>query len=70
MKLAAQGRVIGDIAEILWSIVVSDVGRVGPIGSRRTLIGGLHIVSLLVPAEGYRCLLQLGDKLYVFLHVR
>src|SRR5208282_1313442 len=37
VKLATHYRVIGDVAEILWPIVVRDVGRVGPIGGRRTL---------------------------------
>ena len=50
-KVGLVGRVVGDVAEILWPLVVADVAVVAGVGG---LVRGFVVVAFLVPAPGDR----------------
>src|SRR5208337_4790046 len=68
VKLIAHFGAVGDVAEILWAIVMGDVGGMRPIGVRR-ITGGIRrlirsflVETLLIPAERHRRLAEFGDE--------
>ena len=60
------GRVIGNVAEVLRPVVMSDVIR---IGSRSGRIGGLVIVAFLKPCPVHGLVVVASDTLNVFLNI-